>query len=138
MRHAWKPGQSPNPEGRPKRNPTENQLIAKLKDKILNYGDELIDLEMSLARGVKVVDPIAGAVYTTPPDRQAIEYLLNQGLGRPVQRQELTGSDGGAIEFDAINAASESLDAIVEQLAARLQSAATDDVDAGAESDTSV
>ena len=34
-------------------------------------------------------------IYTTPPDRTALEYLVNRGLGSLPQRHEVTGQDGG-------------------------------------------
>lgn len=38
-------------------------------------------------------------VYAIPPDRAALEYLIERGLGKVPQRHEITGQDGGAIEI---------------------------------------
>lgn len=38
------------------------------------------------------------AVYTQPPDRAALEYLVDRAMGRTPQRFELTGEDGGPME----------------------------------------
>lgn len=40
-------------------------------------------------------------VYQKPPDRQALQFLIDHGIGKAPQRYELTGEDGGAIEFMA-------------------------------------
>jgi hypothetical protein len=44
---------------------------------------DLIDRMFELADGVRVVDDETGTLYTRPPERAAIEYLLNRVLGRP-------------------------------------------------------
>jgi hypothetical protein len=36
-------------------------------------------------------------------DRQANEYLINRIMGKPVERQEITGADGGIIEVSFVN-----------------------------------
>lgn len=38
-------------------------------------------------------------VYRTLPDRQALIYLVNRGLGTPPQRYEITGDEGGPLEI---------------------------------------
>lgn len=54
-----------------------------------------------LANGVLVqdVNPITGEryVYQEPPNRQANEYLINRVMGKPVERQEIGGDDGGPL-----------------------------------------
>lgn len=37
-------------------------------------------------------------IYTVPPDRAALTYLIDRGLGKIPERHEITGPDGGAIE----------------------------------------
>ena len=37
-------------------------------------------------------------VYTALPDRAAIEYLIERGLGKIPQRHEITGEGGGPLE----------------------------------------
>ena len=37
-------------------------------------------------------------VYEIPPDRIALEYLVDRGLGRTPQRHEVTGQAGGPLE----------------------------------------
>jgi hypothetical protein len=36
-------------------------------------------------------------IYRTPPDRQALEFLIEHGLGKVPQRHEITGEEGGAL-----------------------------------------
>ncbi len=53
-----------------------------------------------LAGGIRVVKegkkgPI---IYTEPPNYQALTYLIDRGLGKIPQRQEITGPEGGAVE----------------------------------------
>ena len=55
-----------------------------------------------LAEGVLVqkTDKMTGEenVYRLPPDRAALIYLANRGMGTPAQRYEITGDEGGPIE----------------------------------------
>lgn len=51
-----------------------------------------------LARGVtvlKVNKRGETVVYTKAPDRQALEYLVDRGMGKPPQRFEFAGEGGG-------------------------------------------
>jgi len=50
-----------------------------------------------LAMGITAVkDTKAGPkIYMEPPDRQALQYLIDRGLGKIPDRVELTGEDGG-------------------------------------------
>lgn len=58
-----------------------------------------------LANGVLVmkVDGRSGeeTIYRTPPDRQALEFLVEHAKGKVPQRQEITGEGGGGIVFQA-------------------------------------
>ena len=38
-------------------------------------------------------------IYMVPPDRTALEYLVNRGLGSLPQRHEVTGQAGGPMEI---------------------------------------
>ena len=66
----------------------------------------LIDRMLELALGVCIqdqkVNPKTGdveqKVFRVPPDRQALQYLMENVIGKVPQRVELTGKDGGAIE----------------------------------------
>ena len=41
-------------------------------------------------------------VFTAAPDTQAFRTLTEQSFGRPVQRAELTGKEGGPVEIAAV------------------------------------
>ncbi len=50
-----------------------------------------------LANGIVVMKPNkrgVPVVYSVPPDRQALEYLVDRGMGKPPQRFEFTGEGG--------------------------------------------
>lgn len=67
----------------------------------------LIDRMMELALGVLVLDvkanpktgEIEQKIFRVPPDRQALQYLIENVIGKVPQRVELTGKDGGAVEI---------------------------------------
>jgi hypothetical protein len=50
-------------------------------------------------------------VYQRPPDRQANEYLINRIMGKPTERQELSGPDGGPIDLKGYSTKDASPDA---------------------------
>ena len=54
-----------------------------------------------LAFGVQVEEIIKGepVVYVTPPDRQALAYLIERGMGKVASKVELTGQDSGPLEI---------------------------------------
>jgi hypothetical protein len=60
---------------RPGGDPASARITARLP--------ELIDRMFELADGVRVQDDETGVTYARPPERAAIEYLLNRVLGRP-------------------------------------------------------
>ena len=59
--------------------PHEAEAIGRIAARL----PDLIDRMFELADGVRVVDDETGTLYTRPPERAAIEYLLNRVLGRP-------------------------------------------------------
>jgi hypothetical protein len=62
--------------------------IARAEKQIADRLPELIDNMLALASG-------------DPPDRQANEYLINRILGKPTERQEIGGLNGGPIVIEA-------------------------------------
>lgn len=79
--HHFKPGQSGNPNGRPKI-PPEVVELARLhtKDAILTFVDVMQNGVDEKARS------------------DAADRLLNRAWGKPTEKVELTGEDGGPIE----------------------------------------
>lgn len=69
------------------------QPIAEGESRIADRLPWLIDKQFELAEGVWREETSAtGAriVYKTPPDRQAIEYLINRVMGKPTEKRDVT------------------------------------------------
>ena len=66
-------------------------------DKLPMYLERLEEL----AKGVVVMEDRGGEqrVYVTPPDRASLEYLIDRVMGKPPQRYEVTGDEGGPLRF---------------------------------------
>lgn len=66
--------------------------IARAEGRIADRLPHLVDRMLELADGVLIedLDEETGVtnVYRRPPDRQAIEYLMNRIMGRPTERYE--------------------------------------------------
>ena len=62
-----------------------------------------LKLLRELATGIKVMKPSKDGeeseVYMVPPDRQAIEYLVDRAMGKAQSRTELTGEGGGPVKI---------------------------------------
>ena len=87
--------------GRKKKAEKFETAIGKAERRICDRLPELIDNLFVLAKGVvvqEIDDDGVVDVYSKPPDRQANEYLINRIMGKPTERTELTGEDGGPIE----------------------------------------
>lgn len=96
---------NPGGPGRPKRADKFAGQVAKAEKRIADRLPALVEKLFELADGiaVQVVDDDGVQVYTRPPDRQAIEYLLNRIMGKPTERKEITGADGGMIGVHFVN-----------------------------------
>jgi hypothetical protein len=91
--------------------------IATAEGRIVDRLPQLIDNLFSLADGVTVQEetPQGGPrVYTRPPDRQANEYLINRIMGKPTERKEVSGPEGGPIQVDVSKMSDDELNAIVK------------------------
>ena len=82
---SWKPGQSGNPNGRPKRNNTISEEMRKILRRRVNgkthrrlIAEKLVEMA------------VAGELA-------AIKLLMNYIDGKPVQRVETSGPEQGAI-----------------------------------------
>jgi hypothetical protein len=110
--------------GRKKKKDKFARPIARAEKQICDHLPELIDLQMSRARGVLLVntEQEVGAlltmlqqefgdnddvrslkekieqIFTREPDERALEYLINRIMGKPTERKEVTGEDGGPVQ----------------------------------------
>lgn len=82
--HAFKPGQSGNPNGRPKRTAEELDLISACKDRT---PAALAVIESIMMEGENERNRLAAA-----------QSIIERAYGKAVQPQTLTGADGGPIE----------------------------------------
>jgi hypothetical protein len=84
--------------GRPRKADKHAGAIAKAEKQIADRLPLLIEKMFELANGVTVTDVniVTGetTVYEKPPDRAAIQYLVDRIMGKPTERQEVTGADG--------------------------------------------
>lgn len=64
-----------------------NAAERQIKDNL----PEIVTAHIALAKGVKTVSE-DGVIYTTLPDRNAGQYLMNRIMGSPIQRSEFEGT----------------------------------------------
>ena len=96
----------PGGPGRPRKADKFAGAIAKAEKLIADRLPELVDLQFELAQGVWVEETTAMGlrkVYKRAPDRDAGQYLMNRILGKPIERQEIGGVDGGLIEVSFVD-----------------------------------
>lgn len=77
--------------------------IAKAEKRIADKLPWLIDQAMELAEGVVVQEfdkDGTPRIYQRPPDMGAIKYLVDRIMGKPTERQEISGPDTGPIPLE--------------------------------------
>jgi len=100
---AWRKGQSGNPAGRTPTAIKYERPIRRAEKQIVDRLPWLIDKQFELAEGVTIQiedDDGDRHIYQRPPDRQAIEYLLNRIMGKPTEREEVSGPGGGPLQTE--------------------------------------
>lgn len=91
--------------------------IAAAEKKIADKLPWLIDQQMSLAEGVLVqTETLAGPViYKTPPDRQAIVYLVDRIMGKPEVKVDHDVNHKGSIDHRLREVPDDALKTMLEQ-----------------------
>lgn len=98
----FKPGQSGNPEGRAKGVPNLSTRIRNILE-----GDEPLPdiiaatIEKAVGASKKPLDAviITGLLQALQGDKGWAEWLSNNGYGKPKERVEHTGDEGGPIKM---------------------------------------
>ena len=110
----WKPGQSGNPSGRPRGTRDLAGYVLETTD----GGKELVDVLVSLARGIMSNVAVQGGSrprkdqQVRPADQlKAIEMLLERGFGRSPQQIDIAHS---VTDRPLAHLSDETLDALVE------------------------
>lgn len=95
---SWKPGQSGNPKGGPKKDDSWAGMIRKAqeadvdgktkKEKIVNY---LLDYCINQAD-----DPDGGNIHAAI---KAVQFLSDRVDGKPAQAVQMTGADDGPVKI---------------------------------------
>ncbi|HUW31512.1 MAG TPA: hypothetical protein VM223_07850 [Planctomycetota bacterium] len=111
--------------GRPAKKNKHARPIARAEKRIADRLPGLVDKLFDLAEGAVVLDPLdvekvrtnlmqhiddpesleqiigkLKQVYVRAPSFKALEYLLNRIMGKPVEKQEHSGENGGKIPLD--------------------------------------
>jgi hypothetical protein len=95
--------------GRPRKVDKYGGHIARAEDLIADRLPDLVENLFRLAEGVEVQKADRTGkpyVYSQPPDREANVYLINRILGKPKERIEHSGDDGGPLQAEVISGAS--------------------------------
>ncbi len=103
----WKPGQSGNPRGRPKK-----RLIDQALEELLESND------------AEAARDVAAALLkrARKGDLRAIQLIAERTQGKPMRAVEISGPDGGALELDLMT--DEELDQRINELSAKLNTEA--------------
>jgi hypothetical protein len=89
--------------GRPKKADKYKGKIERAEKQIADRLPDLIENLFTLAEGVTVQETDKDGnerIYTRPPDYKANEYLINRIMGKPTERQEISGIDGDPIDLN--------------------------------------
>ena len=97
----WKPGESGNPAGRPKKRPISERYEARAEMPL----DEELRAVLKLPKGATYGDALAFAQFRSAikGKADAAREIREAVEGRTAQRLELTGAEGGPIQHEAVD-----------------------------------
>jgi len=105
---AFQKGQSGNPKGRPRKADSHAGAVAAAERKIADRLPSLIENMLVLADGYWTEETTkegARIVYKTAPDFKANQYLIDRIMGKPTERTEVSGPEGGDIALQVFTKA---------------------------------
>lgn len=93
---------NPGGPGRPRKDEKWAGKIAKAEKQIADRLPELVDNLLRLGAGVVIQEETEDGprIYKTAPNFKANEYLINRIMGKPTERLEASGPDGGPIPIE--------------------------------------
>ncbi len=94
----WKPGQSGNPKGRPA---GSFSLVALLKEALQDLAFDLDGKKMDKTHAQLLIKKML-KLAIKDGDVRMISQILNHVDGLPMQKTELTGKDGGPLEYTGV------------------------------------
>jgi hypothetical protein len=92
--------------GRKRKHDKYGTAIQKAEKKIVDRLPQLLDNLMALADGIFVEEFTPDGkrvVYQRAPDFKSNEYLINRIMGKPTERQEVSGADGAPLAVEFVN-----------------------------------
>lgn len=82
---------------------TPKEALERAEERVAKQLLKRIATMERLAEGIwfeeVLPDGVKRVVYKKAPDRVAVQYLIDRGMGKPPQAYEVTGDGGGPIEF---------------------------------------
>lgn len=98
---------NPGGPGRPRKADQNAGAVAAAERQIRDRLPEIVESMITLALGVTVQETQDNTtvVYQKPPDRAAGQYLMDRLMGKPTERQEVSGPDGGDIRLQTFTRA---------------------------------
>ena len=92
----------PDRDAAPPRAITRQDAVERAEARVRRRLPKLLKVMEELAFGIYVEETLPDGttrlVYQKPPSRQALEYLIDRGMGKPPTHVEVTGADSGPVQ----------------------------------------